>query len=181
MSKDEIWSHPRIQQIVEQEKDARPLLSYAASIPPCYNRWPLYERFKRCASLLVGWNARHEGLRTSEHYEVMMWALDTLLPETSLQLGAPEPEQFFPEIEKIEQRIWGVGASSDQPAFVALCASHGWKTTYDDLSVTISRDGIWWRMLGWKWDIEAMKPDTLSALLIALAVPVTEREKEAAE
>lgn len=81
-----------IQQIVKAEPEFQRLLDLAACPTPRYNRWVSYEALKRAGRKLVGWSARHEALRTGEHYRMMCWALDMLLPNDSLN---PPPSNYY--------------------------------------------------------------------------------------
>jgi len=112
----------------------------------------------------------------------MIEALDMLLPETAEEAGAPEPEEFYGEIERIEARIQGVQQPLTQEAILHLCVAHQLSCKIDDLSMSVKADGGKWQHVGWTWDIEAMGREKLEALLIMLAVePVAEREKEVQE
>ncbi len=44
------------------------------------NRWQAYEQLKRNASQIAGWNAQHDELATSTHYQAMIDFIDWLLP-----------------------------------------------------------------------------------------------------
>jgi hypothetical protein len=96
LTREEVYALVRenetIQQIVAAEPEFQRLLDLAASPTPRYNRWVSYEALKRAGRNLVGWSARHKALRTGEHYQVMCWALDMLLPNDSLN---PPPSDYY--------------------------------------------------------------------------------------
>jgi hypothetical protein len=70
---------PALQEAVEQEPRVLSLLQ-TATLAPAPARWWHYELLKNLGMSLVGWEARTEMLRTSEHYVRFVQALDALLP-----------------------------------------------------------------------------------------------------
>lgn len=68
-----------VMEAVETEPQVMHLLKLAV-IPGEESRWRRYELLKHLGTSLVGWEARAEALRTSQHYEHFVRAIDTLLP-----------------------------------------------------------------------------------------------------
>lgn len=57
-------------------------------------RWKVYSELKSTASCIVGRNARHRNLSSSEHYLALIWFIDWMLPQ------APDEDgQFDEEME----------------------------------------------------------------------------------
>jgi hypothetical protein len=77
-----IYQRREIQQIIEIEPAVSRILALAADPEPRANRWLAYEALKRMSSDFVGWDARHDALRTTMHHDALMDAIDTLLPQS---------------------------------------------------------------------------------------------------
>lgn len=77
-----ILSTSQMQQILELEPAIRTILEIAADPEPRKNRWIAYEALKRMIQPYVGFDARQQELRTCQHYDLMIEAIDTLLPES---------------------------------------------------------------------------------------------------
>jgi len=84
----QVLSEHHIQRMIEIEPPLLALLQVAADPEPRDNRWLSYEAIKRMAAPYVGWDARHEELRSSVQYELLMCAVDTLLPESEEERSA---------------------------------------------------------------------------------------------
>lgn len=75
-----IYQRREIQDIIEVEPSVVNILALAADPEPRENRWIAYEALKRMSSDFVGWDARSDALRTTEHYAALMESIDSLLP-----------------------------------------------------------------------------------------------------
>jgi hypothetical protein len=73
-------SNGRLKDVVEVEPRLLNVL-YMATSPESYNRWYSYEKCKRLLDPLVGYGAEQKELRTSKHYQMLIIAIDTLLPD----------------------------------------------------------------------------------------------------
>jgi hypothetical protein len=73
-------SNERLSKVVEAEPRLLNVL-YMATSPESYNRWYSYEKCKRLLDPLVGYGAEQKELRTSKHYQMLIIAIDTLLPD----------------------------------------------------------------------------------------------------
>lgn len=58
-------------------------------------RWKVYSELKRIASGIVGRNARHQNLSSSEHYYAMLRFIDWMLPDV------PDEDEQVEEVEEI--------------------------------------------------------------------------------
>lgn len=58
-------------------------------------RWKVYSELKHIASGIVGCNARHRNLSSSEHYYAMIRFIDWMLPD------APDEDEQVEEVEEI--------------------------------------------------------------------------------
>lgn len=77
-------------QLEQQAVEA--IIDQALAYPSDENRWHAYEDLKAQASQIVGWDAQHESLSTTTHYEVMVAFIDWLLPS-----GEPEDDDGMDE------------------------------------------------------------------------------------
>lgn len=99
------------------------IVDQALAHPVGVDRWPHYERLKRQASQVVGWESARPELATCEHYEAMIGLIDELLPVASendipdqddlarrrRHGGGPRPlseclDDFLADLEKRRQR-----------------------------------------------------------------------------
>jgi len=71
----------QVLQYEPQELDM--IIDQALTYPVGANRWRAYERLKRQASKLVGWNASQPELNTSNYYRAMIELIDQMLPLSS--------------------------------------------------------------------------------------------------
>jgi len=76
-----IISGQRVQEMIVLEPDILTILEIAADPEPRENRWIAYSALKRMMKHMVGWDARQSELRSSRYYDVMIDAIDALLPE----------------------------------------------------------------------------------------------------
>lgn len=103
------------QQRVTQALEASPGLMDAAIVEPRITNlltvaatqenpdahWRIYEALKAVGTHLVGWEAEHPALRTSELYEALMRAIDLLLP-VSAPKKAETPDDDWDEFDEFE-------------------------------------------------------------------------------
>ena len=75
-----ILDDPSIQEMVVIEPELLQVLSIASDPEPRENRWISYSALKRMMRNLVGWDARQSELRSTRHYNLMIRAIDDLLP-----------------------------------------------------------------------------------------------------
>lgn len=76
----QVQDNDTIQHILSIEPSFQRILDMAAHPDFECSRWQKYEALKWMGLSLVGWSARKCSLRTSRHYETMIWAIDVLLP-----------------------------------------------------------------------------------------------------
>jgi hypothetical protein len=76
----EIVTRPDMQHVLQHAPDVLHLLRFAALQDDARDRWHLYEILKTLASLRVGYHAKHPELQASRCYEVVIQAIDALLP-----------------------------------------------------------------------------------------------------
>lgn len=79
-----ILSNREMLRAVELEPAILTILEIAASPEPRTNRWVSYEALKRMARPYVGFDARQEELQTCQHYELLIDAIDRLLPDNEI-------------------------------------------------------------------------------------------------
>lgn len=103
-----------IGEILAEEPIFQQILDLAANPLPDENRWLMYEALKRRARSLVGWNARCEHLKTSRHYDSMIWAIDLLLPAIGEQGtdGSPYVDKWQVCIAEFKDRGRAPGVTS---------------------------------------------------------------------
>ncbi len=77
-----IISNSRMQRVIELEPGICTILEIAADPEPRENRWIAYEALKRMMQPYVGFDARQEELRTCQHYDLMIDAINELLPDS---------------------------------------------------------------------------------------------------
>lgn len=80
-----LQTHPRIKQVITIEPKVHEILSLAASQTCKSERWQMYEILKYVSSRYVGWYAEQAALRSEAHYNVIMDALDLLLPSPEVE------------------------------------------------------------------------------------------------
>ncbi len=77
-----IERNSRLAQVYTLEQDRlEQVIDLALMVEDPANHWREYERLKEMASRFVGFQARHDELRTCQHYEVMLAFIDWLLPD----------------------------------------------------------------------------------------------------
>lgn len=113
-----IETHPRIKDVIKVDPTVLEILRLAASQSCRAERWQMYEILKLVSSQYVGWHASKPELRTSVCYEMMMDALDILLPtpeiddetfedvnrEVALQRLRDAVARSFPQVKLPEER-----------------------------------------------------------------------------
>lgn len=88
-----ILSDRQMQRVIELEPGIRTILALAADPQPRENRWVSYEALKRMMQPYIGFDARQEELRTCQHYDRLIEAIDELLPKASTgYLSGPDEE-----------------------------------------------------------------------------------------
>lgn len=75
---------PRLRDMIALEPHILELLTLAASQECHSERWKLYEMLKQVSSTFVGWKANHLALRNEQTYNLMLEALDMLLPSPEI-------------------------------------------------------------------------------------------------
>lgn len=82
-----VCERKEIQTILSIEPAVQNILALASDPEPRENRWISYEALKRMSSSYVGWDARESTLRSSEHYDALLSAIDELLPQPGEDTG----------------------------------------------------------------------------------------------
>lgn len=77
-----IIANKPMQEMIAVEPGILTILQIASNPEPRENRWIAYEALKRMAQQFVGWDARHKDMRTALHHEMLMEAIDQLLPDS---------------------------------------------------------------------------------------------------
>jgi hypothetical protein len=76
-----VLSNTQMQEMITLEPGIRLILQIAADPEPRENRWIAYEALKRMSSPFVGYDARCSELQTCQQYDLLIDAIDALLPE----------------------------------------------------------------------------------------------------
>jgi hypothetical protein len=76
-----IQEYKRLVEIYELEKtQLETVIEQALMVERTAHYWREYERLKEMMSRFVGWEARHKKIATSQHYEIMLYFIEWLLP-----------------------------------------------------------------------------------------------------
>jgi hypothetical protein len=82
----DIQERPLITEILTVEPEIASIFHIAATFEDVQDRWHAYEALKQIIRLFVGHDAEQEQLRTTQHYDAMIDAVDALLPVESVEV-----------------------------------------------------------------------------------------------
>lgn len=74
----EVYAHPFVQKMIEADPVLRELMLISSVKTNITERWEAYEALKRH---VFSSQVLKPLLKTTEHYQTMIWALDLLLPD----------------------------------------------------------------------------------------------------